>query len=81
MSTNEKRLRDIIVDVLILDEGQYGDGLGPFEVPTWDSLAMVEISAAISREFECELPPEETVVVESVADIKDILRTKGFDFP
>lgn len=76
---SEETLRSILTEILILDEDQYSDTLSPYDVSTWDSLAMVEITAALSRAFGCEVAPEETVAIETVADIKNLLRAKGLD--
>ena len=76
---SEQKLRSIMMDILILDDDQYADNLSPYNVSTWDSLAMVEIAAAITREFGCEVRVEETVEIESLADIKALLRSKGIE--
>ena len=74
-------MNDEKLKALLIEGHQYQDSLGPAEVETWDSLAMVEIAGAVEREFACSLEPDEMVSLQSVGEIKTILRSRGHGFP
>ena len=80
MSSNNLKLRDLLVDVLLIDDDQYKDEYGPDEIETWDSLASVNIAAAVEKEFGYAMSPEEMASMGSISDIKETLRSRGFEF-
>jgi acyl carrier protein len=80
MTTNDLKLFRLLEDVLLIDENQYKDNFGPDEIETWDSLATVNIAAAVDKEFGYEMEPEEMVGLMSIGDIKAFLHSKGIDF-
>jgi len=81
MSPNDEKLRDLLVEILLIDDEQYRDENGPDSIETWDSLAMVRIAAAVEEAFGYGMTPEEMVSLESIGDIKTILQARdiGFD--
>jgi acyl carrier protein len=79
MSPGEKRLFDVLTDVLLIDEEHYLDDFGPDEIDTWDSLATVSIAAALAREFGFTMPPEQMASIETIGDIKSALRSGGVE--
>jgi acyl carrier protein len=79
MSPNDLKLRNLLFEILLIDEDEYLDDYGPDEIETWDSLAMVTIASAIEKEFGHALSPEEMVSLESIGNIKDILRSRGVE--
>lgn len=80
MSPNDLKLRDLLVEILLIDEEQYRDENGPDAIETWDSLAMVRIAVGIEEVFGCGMTPEEMVSLESIGDIKAILRSHDIRF-
>lgn len=80
MSPNDLKLRDLLVDILLIDDDQYRDENGPDVIETWDSLAMIRIATGIEESFHCAMSPEEMVSLESIGDIKAILRSHGVRF-
>jgi acyl carrier protein len=80
LSPNDVKLRNLLVDVLLIDEDQYRDDYGPDEITSWDSVGMVEIAVAIEKQFGYALSPEEMVSLRSIGDIKRVLRPQGIDF-
>jgi acyl carrier protein len=77
---NDRLLKDLLVEVLLIDEDQYRDDYGPDQIPAWDSLGMVEIAAAIEGRFGAALEPEQIVTLRSIGDIKALLRERGIAF-
>ena len=80
MSPNDLKLQNLLIEILLIDENQYRDDYGPDEIETWDSLATISIAAAVEKEFSYEMSPEEMASLESIGDIKDVLRSRGVDF-
>ncbi len=80
MSPNDQKLKHLLVDILLIDDEQYRDDYGPDEIETWDSLAVVRIAHAVTREFGHSMSPEEIVSLESIGDIKKYLRSKQVVF-
>ena len=79
MSPNDLKLRNLLFEILLIDEDEYRDDYGPDEIETWDSLAMVTIASGIEKEFGHALSPEEMVSLESIGNIKNILRSRGVE--
>lgn len=80
MSPNDLKLRDLLVDILLIDDDQYLDENGPDTIETWDSLAMVRIATAIDESFGYGMTPEEMVSLDSIGNIKAILRSHDIRF-
>jgi acyl carrier protein len=80
MSPNDQKLRNLLVETLLIDDEQYLDQNGPDTIETWDSLAMVRIAAGIGEAFGYDMTPEEMVSLESIGDIKAILRSHDIRF-
>lgn len=80
MSPNDQKLRRLLEDILLIDDDQYRDEYGPDEIETWDSLAMINIAAAVEKEFGYAMTPEEMVSLGSIGDIKQILSGQGVSF-
>ena len=80
MSPNDVKLRNLLVDVILIDDDQYRDDYGPDEIASWDSVGMVEIAVAIEKRFGYPLSPDEMVSLRSIGDIKKVLRSQGIDF-
>ena len=81
MSPNDLKLRNLLVEILLIDDEQYSEENGPDTIETWDSLAMVRIAVGVEEAFGYNMTPEEMVSLDSIGDIKAILRSHdiGFD--
>ncbi len=77
MSPNETKLKNLLEEILLIEDGQYRDDCGVEEIDTWDSLAVVRMLTALEAEFACSIPPEEMVMVSSIGDIKALLGRYG----
>ncbi|HZW37653.1 MAG: hypothetical protein ACM319_05350 [Deltaproteobacteria bacterium] len=80
MSPNDLKLRNLLVETLLIDDEQYRDENGPDTIETWDSLAMVRIAAGVGEVFGYDMTPEEMVSLESIGDIKAILQAHDIRF-
>ncbi len=77
---NHEKLRDLLMDVLLLSEQEFSFDLQREEVETWDSLAIVAIAAGIEETFGYHLTSEEAVGLTGVRDIVRILEREGIPF-
>jgi acyl carrier protein len=80
MSPNDSKLRNLLVEILLIEDDQYRDENGPDAIETWDSLAMVRIAVEVEKSFGYGMSPEEMVSLESIGDIKVILRSHDIRF-
>ena len=80
MSPNDLKLRNLLVEILLIDDEQYRDENGPDTIETWDSLAMVRIATGVEEAFDYSMTPEEMVSLDSIGDIKAILRSRDIAF-
>lgn len=80
MSPNDLKLRNLLVEILLIDDDQYRDENGPDAIETWDSLAMVRIAVGIEESFGYGMTPDEIVSLDSIGNIKAILRSHDIRF-
>jgi acyl carrier protein len=80
MSSNDIKLRNLLIEILLIEDDQYRDENGPDAIETWDSLAMVRIAVEVEKTFGYGMSPEEMVSLDSIGDIKAILRSNDIRF-
>jgi acyl carrier protein len=80
MSADDRKLKEILVEVLLIDDAQYRDDFGPDEIETWDSLATVRIASAVESSFRYAMTPEEMVSLNLIGDIKKVLQHRRIAF-
>jgi len=78
--TNRDKLRELLIDVFLLDAGEFRFDLERAEIDTWDSLGTVSLAVGIQDVFGHHLTPAEATGMASVEDIVAMLRGKGVDF-
>jgi acyl carrier protein len=78
--SNKDKLKDLLVEVLILEEGEFRFDLMRDEVDSWDSLAVVALAVGIEETFGYHMQPEEALGIRGVRDIIDLLESKGIKF-
>jgi len=78
--TNREKLKELIIDILLIDENEYSVELERDDVDTWDSLAVVSVAVGCHETFGYHFTPEEATSIHRVSDIIDLLETKGIAF-
>ncbi len=78
--TNKEKLKSLLIEVLLLSDGEFRFDLLKKEVNTWDSLAVVALAVGCAETFGYHMKPEEAVSVKGVGDIMKILELKGINF-
>jgi acyl carrier protein len=80
VTENEAKLRDLLVDVFLLEPDEYNRDLLRADVETWDSLGIVSLAVGIEETFGYHMTPEEATGLAGVADIVVLLTSKGIGF-
>ncbi len=78
--TNYEKLKNLLVDVFLLEPSEFRPDLTRNEIDSWDSLGVVSMAVGIEETFGHHLTPEEATGVKSVQDIMNILRARGVVF-
>lgn len=74
-----QRLNSILVKVLEINESDITDDLSPEKVGTWDSFNGLMLVSELESTFDVKFTMQEIISVESVRNIKDILKSHGVD--
>jgi acyl carrier protein len=77
---NRDKLKDLLVEILLLEEGEFRFDLMREDVNSWDSLAVVALAVGIEETFGYHLRPDEAVAIKGVQDIISVLESKGISF-
>lgn len=77
---NYEKLRDLLVETLLIEPSEFSLALTKDEVDTWDSLAVVSIAVGIEEVFGYHPTTEEAMHLQSVKNIIDLLGQKGIEF-
>jgi acyl carrier protein len=73
----DERIVRIVAQVFGLAEDAVKVSDGPETVPTWDSLAHLNLMLALEAEFGVELAPDDAMRMTSVGAIHDVLAGYG----
>jgi len=73
----EQNVEHIVADVLQLPSSMINDQLTMQDVDVWDSLKHMELIVSLEETFGVQLNFEEIVTMQSVANIKRVLRDRG----
>ena len=74
---NRQKLRDLLMDVLLLSDQEFSFDLRREQVETWDSLAIVAIAAGIDETFGYHVTSDEAVSLNGIRDIVKVLERGG----
>jgi acyl carrier protein len=78
--SNREKLRDLLLEVLLLTEEEFSYDLTRAQVETWDSLAVVAIAAGVDETFGYHLTPDQATGITGVNDIIRVLEGEGISF-
>jgi acyl carrier protein len=74
-----KRLISVLTDVFGLRADQIVPELTKDDVGSWDSLKQMDLVMSLEREFVIVLEIPDIIRMDSVANIIDVLTSKGID--
>ncbi|MBU5441003.1 acyl carrier protein [Paenibacillus sp. MSJ-34] len=78
-SDNLLKLKNLLIDIFVMEEEEFIDDNGPNEIEGWDSLATVSMAVAIHQEFGHHMTIEEVAEIKNIGDIIKYLRFKGVE--
>jgi acyl carrier protein len=78
--SNHEKLKELLMDVFLIDESEYSLELSQDDIETWDSMGLVAMGVGIEETFGYHLTQEEALSVRNFQDVVDILTTKGISF-
>jgi len=78
--SNEQKMKDLLMDVFLLEEDEYSIALTRDDIETWDSLGTVSMAVGIQEEFGYHMSPEEATKVSSIQEIRKLLEKNGIVF-
>lgn len=73
----EEKVVTMLSDVLQTPPEKITDELAMRDLEVWDSLKHMELVASLEQTFGIELTFDEIVAMQSVGEIKRVLRAKG----
>jgi len=76
-STTDKKLKDILAKVLLIDETKISDGMSRKNVKEWDSMAHLMLVSEIESAFEVTMDDDDIMEIQTVGDIKKTLKKLG----
>ena len=74
-----KRLKEVLINVLDIEEKQIKDETTPDDVENWDSFGGLMLALELEKEFDIQFTTEEVVGVACIGDIKYYLKKHGVD--
>ena len=70
-------MEQVVADVLQVSPAIVSDALAMQDIDVWDSLKHMELIVSLEETFGLQLSFEEIVTMQSVANIKRVLRDRG----
>ncbi len=78
MSDNtDKKLKDILAKILLIDEAKINDSMSRKNVKEWDSMAHLMLVSELESAFEVTMDDDDIMEIQTVADIKKTLKKLG----
>lgn len=77
---NKEKLKNLLLDVFLLEPEEFSFALKRDEIDTWDSLGIVSMAVGIQEAFGYHMKPEEATGIDCVNQIIELLESKGISF-
>jgi len=74
---NREKLRQLLLDVFLLDPSEFRWDLERSQVETWDSLGTVSLAVGVQDVFGYHMAPAEATGLKSVPDHVALLAARG----
>jgi len=79
MTSSEKKLREIVAKVLLLQEAEVNEDISRKDAEAWDSLAHLMLINEIEAAFDVSFSDDDIVEINSLSDLKGKLRKLGVE--
>ena len=77
MQQVDAKVQNLLSDVLQIPSSEITDDLTMKAVDSWDSLKHMELIVSLEQSFEIQLSFDDIVAMQSVSEIKRVLRERG----
>ena len=77
MQQVDAKVENVLSEVLQMPVAAITDDLTMKDVDAWDSLKHMELIVALEQSFDIQLSFDEIVAMQSVSQIKRVLRERG----
>lgn len=77
MGSADEKLNDILAKVLLIDRSKISDGMSRKNAEEWDSMAHLMLVSEIESAFEVTMNDDDIMEIQTVGDIKKILKKLG----
>ena len=77
MQQVDAKVENVLSEVLQMPVAAITDELTMKDTDTWDSLKHMELIVALEQSFDIQLSFDEIVAMQSVSQIKRVLRERG----
>ena len=77
---NREKLKNLLLDVFLLDPAEFRFDLRREDVDTWDSLGVVSLAVGVQEQFGYHFTVDEAMGLQGVEDIITVLSSKGIRF-
>lgn len=78
--TNRDKLKNLLIDVFLLEDEEFSYNLTRSDIESWDSLGVVSLAVGVQDTFGYHMTPEEATSIEGIQQIVDLLKTNGISF-
>ena len=75
----DKKLKDILAKVLLIDEKKINDEMSRKTVKEWDSMAHLMLVSEIESAFEVTMDDDDIIEIQTVTDLKKTLQKLGIN--
>jgi acyl carrier protein len=80
MSNAYSKLKGILTKALLIDEDMVNDDMSRKKVEEWDSMAHLLLVSEIEGSFDVAMSDDDIMGIQTVGDIKKILKKLGIPF-
>ena len=77
MNRASDRLTSVVIAVLDADPALVNDDSSPHNLENWDSVAHLQLMAAVESEFSVSFTMDQIITFDSIGSIRQTLRQMG----
>ena len=75
----DEKLKELMVEIFLMEDEDYEDENGPDQIEGWDSLSMISLAVAIHETFDHHMTPAQVAAVRCIGDVRNYLRDQGVE--
>ncbi len=80
LTANTGKLKDLLIDVFLIDPQEFHLDLKREQIETWDSLGIVSLAVGVQETFGYHLTQDEAIGITGVRELIAILEARGISF-